>query len=109
MRDYIYIGSTPADEPCEQAGGNEGKMRLECQTYMEQLRRLHGAEPQGAQLRIKWENHDFGRYAEVVCYFDGALPETVSYAFGMEEKSSQLWDAEALEALRGDSLHGAIR
>lgn len=98
-RDYIYIGSTPCDEPCEQAGGSDRRMHNECAAYIQQLRRVYGQEPEGAKLSTKTEHHDFGSYKEVVCYYDTENEAAREYAFRTESGATS-WDEEARQFLR---------
>lgn len=103
MRDCIYIGSTPCDEPCQQVGmpSYDAKLaRKECYAFIGQLRRLLGKEPDGAELRIKTESHDFGSYPEVVCYYDNDKPASVEYAFAAESNSPLNWDLQAIIELQ---------
>jgi hypothetical protein len=100
MRDYIEIGPSPADEDCEQVGPNcdYGRMKKECRALINQLRRMHGDEPEGASLRVKGNPHDFGTYYEVACYFDSELPQSVEYALKCEDLP-ETWDDEARKEL----------
>lgn len=92
MRDYINIGSTPCEESCEQVPYKDpGKAKRECLQYIEAIRKKLGNEPQGAQLKIKSFEHDFGTYHEVVCYFDDTLEESQEYAFKCEGESPATW------------------
>ena len=93
MRDYLNIGSTPADEECEQVGPNcdYTKMRSECQRFIEAIRSTLGPEPPKARLAIKGFEHDFGTYYEVVCYFDDENEESQEYAFKCESESPVKW------------------
>jgi hypothetical protein len=102
MRDFVYIGSTPCDEPCEQVGSsyNGEKARKECRAFINQLLRMFGPEPEGAELKIKLERHDFGSYPEVVCYFDDEKQESVDYAFKCEGESPANWDLQAVIELQ---------
>lgn len=87
MLDHIYIGPCPANEDCAQIGVTEGAARLnriECEAYIEALRLVYGPEPEGAYFHIKTEQHDFGPYREVVCYYEDDKPEAVEYAFRAE-------------------------
>lgn len=94
MRDYLYLGPTPAEEDCEQLGPNydPGKARLECGAYIAQLVRQFGEPPEGAWFKIKGESHDFGRYYEATISFDDTIPATVEYAFHVEANSPARWD-----------------
>ena len=93
MRDYIDIGPVPAEEDCEQLGPNydASKARKECNAYIEAIRRVCGPEPQGAQLRIKANQHDFGTYYEVVCYYDTENQAAFDYALKCESDAPQRW------------------
>jgi hypothetical protein len=103
MRDYIEIGSSPTDEACAQLGTDPDfhwKNRIECEVFRKQLRRVFGEEPEGANLSIKCFQHDFGRYCEVVCYFDDKIPESEDYAFKLEGDTPERWDSEAIKELK---------
>ena len=95
MRDFINIGSAPAEEQCVQVNkeGNYHKaMRAECVRFIEQLRRVFGPEPEGAQLGVKSFPHDFGLYLEVVCYFENNDEEARKWAFRLEDEMPARWD-----------------
>lgn len=94
MRDYIDIGATPPDEPCEQMGPNysRSKAMQECKRYIALLREKFGPEPDGAALTIKACAHDFGTYHEVVCYFTTDDRESIAYAFACEGSGPSTWD-----------------
>ena len=95
MRDYIYIGSAPADEPCVQVDPNVDylpAMRAECARYRDLIRQALGPEPEGARLSIRAEDHDFGTYLVVVCAFDDDLPESVEYAYRAESDAPATWN-----------------
>ena len=85
--DYIYIGPSPADEPCAQVGVPEGAERLnklECRAYIDALRIVYGPEPEGAFLTIKRESYDFGDYFEVVCKYDDSDDVATDYVYRLE-------------------------
>ena len=85
--DYIYIGPSPADEPCAQPCVTEGAERLnklECYAYIEALRKVYGLEPDGAFLTIKRESHDFGNYFEVICKYVESNDVATDYAYRLE-------------------------
>lgn len=100
MRDYIDIGSTPANEDCEQLGPNYDaqKARKECRAFIHQILRELGPEPEGANLAIKSNPHDFGTYLEVVCYFDDKNEKARNYAFRCEDTAVD-WDTIARREL----------
>lgn len=100
-RDEIAIGCTPAGEECEQLGPNyrPERARQECSEFIKQLRRQLGDEPQGARLRVKANEHDFGTYLEVVCVYDIDSEAAAEYAYKCEAEMPEFWDAPACEAL----------
>ena len=91
--DWMNIGPVPPNEDCEQLGPNYDakKARAECQRYMELLRQTLGREPQGARLGIKGNEHEFGTYYEVVCYYDTKNEAAREYAFKCESQGPQNW------------------
>lgn len=101
MREYLEIGATPAEEDCEQLGPNYDpqRARAECRAFIAQLRRQFGPEPEGAQLRIKSNPHDFGTYLEVACYYEDTNEEAANYAFDCEGKAWTEWDKQAKQEL----------
>ena len=104
MRDWLDIGSSPAEEDCAQVGqdGYHEQARRECRAYVELLRRSLGEEPAGARLAVKSNPHDFGDYLSVVCYFDPDMPETEEYAFRCESDGPGQWDEIARRQLAGN-------
>lgn len=94
MRDYLDIGPTPSDEPCQQVGTRDydaSKARAECRRFIDAIRLTLGDEPEGAQLKIRGEPHDFGTALSVVCYYDDAYPASIDYAFKCESDSPPYW------------------
>lgn len=87
MIDYIAIGPCPYDEECAQLYEPDyrKKATAECGRYIQLLREKFGSEPERSRLTTKWFSHDFGSYAEVVCYYDDEEKESVNYAFKVEE------------------------
>lgn len=94
MRDYLHLGPTPNEEKCAQVGVDDyhSKAHAECTRYIELLRKTFGPEPEGAQLRIKYEGHDFGTYLDVVCYFDDMFPDSIKYAYDLDANVPQTWE-----------------
>lgn len=93
MKDLVFLGPAPADERCAQVGdeGYELRAAEECERYIRLLRATIGPEPQGARLRVKWNDHDLGAYAEVVCEFDDRYQEAFDYAFRCESEAPLKW------------------
>lgn len=93
-RDYINIGSVPCDEDCAQVGSENyhSRSRAECNRFIALLRKKFGMEPEGAKLEIKWFQHDFGQYAEVVCWFEEGNQKAEEYAFKCEAETPAKWE-----------------
>ena len=106
MRDWLEIGSTPCDEECAQVGTDDypEKSRLECRVFANQLRRVFGDPPAGAEIGVKAFQHDFGTYREVVVFFDDAKSKEegnpgYEYAIKVENNTPAKWDIPALHEL----------
>lgn len=100
MMQFLYIGPAPSDEACAQIGVTEGARRLnriECDEYIEALRKVYGPEPEGAYLHPKTEFHDLGSYCEVCIYYDDRQAEAVRYAFNIES-GLRTWDEAGMVA-----------
>lgn len=111
MIQHLYIGPCPSDEYCAQIGLTEGSRRLnriECEAYIEALRKVYGPEPEGAYLNPKTEHHDFGSYLEVVVYYDDNEPEAVQYAFKIEMGLRTWSEADMEPPVRYDNKNQAI-
>ena len=106
MYDYLEIGPTPCDEPCQQVGTpsyDPSLARRECQAFAKQLRRQFGEEPEGARIMVKANSHDFGTYHDVVVKFDASNNAAIAYAFKVEGECPAEWDETAkLELARPD-------
>ena len=101
MREYIEVGSSPAEEPCVQMGNSMAwdgiKARQEMMAFIHLIRRHLGPEPDGAHLTIKTFN--LGEYSEVVCYFDESKPGSFEYALKCANEAPGYWDLTALVEL----------
>lgn len=110
MRDYLYLGPTPADEPCMQLGSKDwdlDKAREECKRYIQLLEKKFPGMPESCSFRVKVEQHEFGMSPEVVVSFDGAYPESVEYAFRVENNLPATWEDDAV--VYGDPNRGILR
>jgi hypothetical protein len=94
MHNYVCFGPSPSEEDCAQVGepGYREKALEECARYIQLLRETIGPEPEGARLRIKWFEHDFGAYCEVVCYFNTDNEASVAYAQRCEDHAPATWE-----------------
>jgi hypothetical protein len=104
MKMYTDLGCAPANEDCAQVGSPDyaRRARRECRAYIRQLRRMFGKEPDGAQLDIRANPHDFGTYYSVVCYYHPVKPASEDYAWRCESESPQHWDDQARQELAGE-------
>jgi hypothetical protein len=105
MRSYISIGPVPCDEDCAQVGQENYREQAikECERFIELLRKTFGDEPGGARLAIKWFDHDFGSYCEVVCWYDTKDEKARDYAFRCENEMPLTWEGGRREQLRFSS------
>lgn len=94
MRHYVYLGSAPVMEDCAQLGepGYEDQAPKECKRFAELLRKKFGKEPDGAQLLMAENEHDFGTYYEVVCAFERGNKEALDYALKIESNLPEYWE-----------------
>jgi hypothetical protein len=85
--DVVRIGPAPCDEECAQVGQKDYRERAveECMRFIKLLRKTFGDEPEGARLAIKWFDHDFGSYCEVVCWYE--KEDAREYAFRCENET----------------------
>jgi len=101
MGEELYLGPVPLEEDCSQVGsiGYYERSRIECKTYINQLKREFGEPPEGGALIIKSCPHDFGIYHEVVAIFDELFPDSCKWAFEMEDNLPRRWDLESMADL----------
>jgi hypothetical protein len=101
MWDFLDVGSSPPGKDCAQLGsaGYWERARRECRAYIDLLRRTIGPAPPGAHLSVKSNEHDFGTYLSIVCWFDHEHPESVDYAFKCESEGPEFWDEQARQEL----------
>ena len=94
MRNFFVLGPTPIEEDCAQVGEPDyhRKALRESRRFIQLLRDTFGSEPEGAALRIKAFEHDFGTYHEVVCWFDPDIPESIDYACTCEIETPMTWE-----------------
>lgn len=98
----MYLGPTPADESCAQVGEDNfrEKAKKEMNAYINQLmRQFPNVDEFNVSFKIKWQNHDFGTYGEVVAVYDAANQESARKALDIEWQLPENWDEEALKEL----------
>lgn len=100
MREYMTLGPTPCDEPCEQLGPQYSaeRARAEVRVYCAQLVRQFG-ECDRITFGIKREGHDFGTYYEAAVYYDDADDLASQQAYKVEATLPVQFDAEARDML----------
>ena len=97
MKDYIYLGSSPANETCVQTTDPDYgvKARAECDRYIALLKRTYSEAHNGAEcparIRVKGEAHDFGTYYEVVAAYSDDDREAMKAAFWLDENAPTEW------------------
>jgi len=96
MTDYVCIGPVPCEEDCVQLGSPNyvRQSTKECQKFIDLIREKLGFEPAGALLKIKWFDHEFGRYCEVIVEYDDEKENAVDYAFRCESEAPKRWKEE---------------
>ncbi len=101
MLDFLSIGPVPCDEDCSQRGTEDFVLNStrECKAYINQLKRMFPNPEDKNFFKIKWSNHDFGMYPEVVIYYNDDIKISCEYAFNVESKSPAQWDEEAKKEL----------
>lgn len=95
--DYIELGPVPLNEPCQQVGGkgySEDKALLECHRYRRLLLKTFPHFQLNVQYKIQWTRHDFGRYCEVVLFYDEEDERCVDYAFYVENNQPEEWERD---------------
>lgn len=110
-REYLTIGSTPADEPCAQVGRQDyaKQMRLETRAFINQMERVHPVPTDEDPLykdaaftpyyACKSFPHDFGNYHEVCAIYDDEHQPSCKWAFKAEDLCPSNWDTQALAEL----------
>jgi hypothetical protein len=94
MQTYVELAPAPIEEDCAQVGtpGYRERALEECARFIRLLRQKFGPEPEGARLSVKWCDHDFGQYCEVVCYYNTDIPSSVAYAYICEAHLPATWE-----------------
>lgn len=99
----MYLGPTPCDEDCAQLGQDNFRelAKKEMNAYISQLYRTFPDVNQfNVSFKIKWENHDFGTYGEVVAVYDATNQESTKKALDIEWQLPEKWDEEAIKELQ---------
>jgi hypothetical protein len=95
MREYIELGSAPADENCIQITSKEDyipAMREECRRYKQLLEQKFTNRPEEVYFTIKRFSHDFGEYMEVCIVYNDEVEEQIDYAYYVEGNLPLTWE-----------------
>ena len=102
--DTLYIGESPAEEPCAQLGSTEYNRRAfrEIQAYRRQILRYYPIRSASCELISKSCPHDFGAYQALFAQYDPESEAATQWAFDIEGDELGVlsnWDAEARKEL----------
>lgn len=99
-KEIMWLGSAPAEESCAQLGEADyaRNAKAECLAYIQAIKRVCGEPPEGADLRVRAEMHDFGSYYEVAVVYDPSNRAAAEYAFKAESEAPTTWAAAGMEA-----------
>ena len=95
--DLIALGTVPTGEtPAAASESNyPGRAFWQCRRFIDLLRHTVGAEPEGANLRVRRSGPDFNPYIEVVVEFDDANHAARAYAIRCDREAPTRWDQAA--------------
>lgn len=98
-REYLELGPVPIEEECAQVGELNfiEKAKRECKTYAKQLVRMYP----DMEFAVRGFNHDFGKYYEVIVFYDPENPEAVDKTYELEANLPYRWDDIARAELQG--------
>lgn len=102
MTDYMDFDCVPCEEKCESVGMpgyDPMKARAECRAYLRQILRIFGEPPDGCQLVVKSNPHEFGDYLTVVAKFGSSDKRALRWALRVERNLRSRWDGEACNEL----------
>jgi len=100
--EQLEIGPTPSEENAAQTGIDSLETIVrQARAYKQQVLR-HYPPPDGALVKVKTFNHDFGAYAEVVLVFNPINEASTEWAYAAEADKKGLlrnWDEQARSEL----------
>lgn len=100
MKEYLCLGPVPYEEDCVQVDPEKDylkEMQEECEKYKEMLvKRFPGAESVGCRFAVKWFEHDFGQYCEVVIWYDDKDEESSWFAYEVEGNTPGRWSDDEI-------------
>lgn len=98
MRDYLTLGTTPADEECAQVGTADywEKTKAEARRYKAGLERYFKQQLDDPDtlvyLTLKSFPHDFGTYHELCVIYNDADEKEIEAAFEIENNLPSTWE-----------------
>jgi hypothetical protein len=94
----IALGPVPAGEAPASVGerGYAEREFLQCQRFIDLLRRTIGPEPAGAKLRVRRSGKELDPYLEVVVEYDDENRGARAYAIRCDREAPTRWDQEVL-------------
>lgn len=98
--EFLSLAPTPHEEECTPAGGSTTDQIIESSVLIEQLIRIHGEPPEGAEFVIIRNEHEAGTYYEAgITYVPDGSPSE-DYAIECESGIPDKWDENSHSALR---------
>ena len=104
MRDSLNLAPVPLGEECAQLGAADysSRSRKECMAFINQLVRVFGEPPSGANFKITSNPHDFGTYRDVDIVFNDEDEVASEYAYQVEANLPEYWDDAAKAELKAE-------
>lgn len=109
MKDMVFLGPVPAQEPCEQVGPDchYGRMHMQCRAFKEQVMRHHPVPEDLRGLcgyKVHGSRHELGPYLELVAWFDNTSQSATDWAYTAEQRAchedfGNVWDDESRQIL----------
>jgi hypothetical protein len=98
MTETYWLGPCPSDEEPASTLDTDfhERNKAECRAFIQAIKRVCGEPPEGAVLRIKTEQHEYGAYRECIVEFDGNNPEAAAYAAKCDESAPTTWEAAGM-------------
>lgn len=103
--EFIPLAPTPHDEECTPAGQDVQDNIRECRALIEQLIRMHGDPPEGAEFVLIRNDHELGTYYEAgIFYKESDIDsdedsKSEEYAMTLESGIPDNWDELAIKQL----------
>ncbi len=99
--DRMSFETTPPGEKCIGLGHDSYELlsKIECETYIAFLLRNFPRIPEGCRFKITSNPHDFGTYRDVELFYNEDNKKHAAYAYKLDAKIPDKWDAEALKRL----------